>query len=152
MIFLGNRTDSLSRSYDKQDLTLTLPEGKTLKQVRWMSLWNRALSVSNLPHSNQFKFLNEMHFNGNFSETLWSNFKWNFKFVFCFFKLENKNWKRFRRWLGSNPRPGGCAPSSDRHSNQNRNLKKLLFQKHFPSNLKCTFNRNCKTGADSYLR
>ena len=40
------RTESLSRSYEEQDLTLTLPEGKTIKEIRWLAVWSRAFGVS----------------------------------------------------------------------------------------------------------
>ena len=32
--------------YRNQDLTLTLPDGKTLKDIKWISVWCRAFSVS----------------------------------------------------------------------------------------------------------
>jgi len=34
-------TERLAKSYDNQDLTLTLPEGKTLKELKWVTLLNR---------------------------------------------------------------------------------------------------------------
>lgn len=37
-------TESLSRAYEDQDLTLTLPEGKTIKEIRWLTVWSRSFS------------------------------------------------------------------------------------------------------------
>ncbi|KAG7169644.1 Skeletor-like 1 [Homarus americanus] len=37
-------TDPLGR-YSNQDVTLTLPEGKTLKDLKWLSVWCRAFAI-----------------------------------------------------------------------------------------------------------
>jgi len=39
-------TESLSKAYRNQDLTLTLPEGRTLKEIRWLAVWSRTFTES----------------------------------------------------------------------------------------------------------
>ena len=45
MSYFPPRTESLPRAYEDQDLTLTLPEGKTIKEIRWLTVWSRTFSV-----------------------------------------------------------------------------------------------------------
>jgi hypothetical protein len=47
LLMSRHRIEGFSRAYHGQDLTLTLPEGKTIKEVRWLTVWNRGFSVRN---------------------------------------------------------------------------------------------------------
>jgi hypothetical protein len=63
-VIVPYRTESLSRAYEDQDLTLTLPEGKTIKEIRWLTVWSRSFSVriNKLLHSSLFWYYNPWTF------------------------------------------------------------------------------------------
>jgi len=56
----NDRTESLSKAYRNRDLTLTLPEGKTLKEVRWVALWSNTFTVHSSFHSFVYSFIQSL--------------------------------------------------------------------------------------------